>query len=370
MHVQNFLVGCAVTVITACATTPNETAVVKPNMAIGTYTGTGSHGVYLVHFDEATGKLQILDSLSAENPSFLAYSSQWKTLYALQENGGDKAGRVGAWQYQDSSGKYALVADKLTGGDHPCYVSLIEEQQLVTLANYTGGSVSVLRLSDKGVPLDSSMVHQRQGSGPNTARQEKAHVHTSFYHQPSGRLWIADLGTDEIVGYRVAAGAVNFTDSIGIKTAPGAGPRHLAFHPTLPLLYAVYELKGEVAVWDYSSAVPSLLQTIKTDTISANPGSADIHLSADGRFVYVSNRIDANSISVLGIDGKGLLTVAGHYSTYGSTPRNFMVRQNHVLVANQNSDNIVIFERNNQTGALGKVLDSISIAKPVCIIDL
>ena len=153
---------------------------------------------------------------------------------------------------------------------------------------------------------------------------------------------------------------------------PGAGPRHLAFHPSKGLVYVLEELSGTVSVHHFSKNDVSLVQVIAADTTSPLPdkGSADIHMSADGKYLYASNRGKANYITIFSVDDKtGKLTKVGAQSVLGIQPRNFTIDNtgNYVLVANQGSDNVVLFKRNAATGLLSPTGKELSIPKPVCV---
>ena len=369
---KNFIPLCFAILLFACQTNEQATADNNLQLAIGTYTGSGSHGVYLANLDLQNGSLTITDSLAASNPSYLAFDETTKALFANTENAGDNPGAVESWLWNEVSKKFENKGRAASGGDHPCYVAVVPGKNFIAVANYTGGSVGIIQLNNEGLLTDSLFVHARTGSGPQTDRQEKSHVHTSIVDGKAERLWIADLGTDEVVGYKIGASGIDFADSILIKTPPGSGPRHIAFHKTLPVVYVVNELTGSIGVWQISGKTAIALEQIKTDTISPRAGSADIHLSHDGQFLYITNRGEANNITALKVLENGQLSTLQHISTGGLTPRNFMITpdDNWLLVANQNSNNIVVYRRDKQSGLLKETGNVFLLTNPVCLLPI
>jgi 6-phosphogluconolactonase len=160
-------------------------------------------------------------------------------------------------------------------------------------------------------------------------------------------------------------------DSV-IVSKPGNGPRHLAFHPNGKILYGINELSGTIDVLQYRSDACILLQTISTDsTNKTDKGSADIHVSPDGKHLYATNRGSYNSIATYAINHKtGVLTMLGVQSTLGVTPRNFVIDPtgNFVLVANQKTDNVVVFKRNVASGLLQPTGVEVKVGNPVCLL--
>jgi 6-phosphogluconolactonase len=185
---------------------------------------------------------------------------------------------------------------------------------------------------------------------------------------------VADLGTDMVKAYVFNAKStlpIDTSKEISIKLPGGAGPRHIAFHPKKPVFYVMSELNGMVSVHAFTKRNISILQRVKADSISKQPGSADIHVSADGKFLYASNRAEANNISVFSISAfDGRLTGVGQQSTLGKTPRNFCLDPTgkFLLAANQNSNNIVVFRIDPLTGMPVPTGQTLSIPSPVCIV--
>lgn len=340
----------------------------RTEIYVGTYTGdTGSQGIYRYMVDFETQKVDLIDSIETESPSFIARSGD--VLFAVNELGGGQ-GTVSMFKKEGES--FVLSDQQSSSGDDPCHVVISPKGNFLTVSNYSGGSWSRY-LFDSGSTgrLEGRQVQRYKGQGTNPDRQEKPHIHAAFY-SGEGQLFVADLGTDHIYIYDEdpSSGRVTLVDSI--RTPDGSGPRHLAFHPSLPLLYSLFELTGEIGVyervegaWKLQSVLP-----IYEEGFDGEQGAADIKVSPDGRHVYATNRGDANVICWYTIQPSGMLEYSGASSALGKGPRNFNITSDgqHVLVANQNSDAIVVFQRDTASGALTPTDIKVKVPSPVCVI--
>ena len=351
---------------------------------VGTYTeggavngaNAGSKGIYVYNFDAATGESTPVSTIAADNPSYLALAPDGKFLYSVNETNGAKPGSVSAFSFDRSTGKLAFLDKQPSGGADPCYVAVDARRKWLMVANYSGGSYSALPISADGWLRPLTQTVQHSGSGPNKARQEKAHVHSTIFSPDEKYLVVADLGLDNLSVLRFNASAEQnpltpATDST-VTIAPGSGPRHISFSPDKPYVYLINELAGTVDAFHYANGKFILLQELSSHPAgySGNIGSADIHVSPDGKFLYASNRGDANSIVIYSIDAKtGKLTLKGFQPTLGNTPRNFMIDPTGqwLLVANQNGKNVVIFQIDQHTGLLTATGKQIEVPAPVCL---
>jgi 6-phosphogluconolactonase len=342
---------------------------------IGTYTGSGSKGIYVYRFDAATGTAQwVSNTDSSNNPSFLAVAPDGKHLYAVNETGGAQPGHVSAYAFDRASGQLHLLNTQPTGGDHPCYISVDRSGKWAVVGNYSGGSLTALPIAKDGTLNPYAQLVQHTGSSANKERQEKAHVHAAVFSPDQRYLFSPDLGTDKLTIYKFNPAAQEplqpaitpFTTSTA-----GNGPRHFTFSPNKKFAYLVEELSGTVAAFKYAAGKLTFLQRISTHAADYKgaKGSADIHLSPDGKFLYASNRGDANSIAIFSVAANGRLQLKGIQSTMGVHPRNFMIEPtgNYLLVANRDSDAIVIFKRSAKTGLLRDTGRRIEVPKPVCL---
>jgi 6-phosphogluconolactonase len=341
-------------------------------LVIGTYTNKGtSEGLYVYKMNTETGEVNYLNKATAANPSYLEISPDEKFVYAVNEDANDK-GSVSVFSFNKSNGALTYIDKQTSGGDHPCYVAINKTGKWVAAANYTGGSFSTLPIMANGT-LGTPTTIQHTGTSVNKERQEKPHVHSTVFSPDDKYIFVPDLGIDKVMIYAFNPGsgkpepaAVPFA-----ATTPGSGPRHFTFHPNGKLAYLVEEMGGAVSAYKYNDGKLTLFQHISTypANFTEKKWSADIHISPDGKFLYATNRTPANTIAIFSINKSGKLTALGHESTKGEVPRNFTIDPtgNFLLVANQETDNIVIFKRNKQTGLLTDTGKQIKVGKPVCL---
>ena len=342
---------------------------------IGTYTQTGSKGIYVYRFDEKTGKASWVSNTDGViNPSYLAVSANGKNVYAVNETHGDVPPLVSAFSFDKNKGELKLINQQPSGGDDPCYVSVTRDGKWVTAGNYSGGNFSIFKVDETGSLNPASQVIQHEGKSKNENRQEKAHVHSTVFSPGENYLLVADLGMDKIMSYAFNPENGNVLKPSQVPftaTEPGSGPRHLVFHPKKSIAYLIEELSGAVAVYNYKDGNLGLVERVSTHAkdYQGNIGSADIHVSPDGKFLYASNRGDQHSISIFSINKKGKLKFIHEQSTLGKTPRNFFIHPSgkYILAANQESDEVVIFSRNKKTGMLSDTGNRINVPKPVCV---
>jgi len=347
---------------------------------VGTYTaGTRSEGIYLVRMDRRSGQLQRVGSVDAgPNPSFLAIHPNGRVLYAvneLEKYEGRATGAVSAFAIARETGVLTRLNEQPSEGGAPCYVSVDRSGRVALVANYAGGSVALLPIEANGALAPAAPVVQHTGTGPNAERQEAPHAHC-ILPDPSNRFALAaDLGADRVFVYRLDLDgrSLSKVDGGDAVMRPGAGPRHIAFHPTLPLVFVANELDSTVATLRFDSArgALSLLDTRST----VPPGwtgtnyPADVHVASSGRTLYVSNR-GHNSIAVFSVaESTDALALDEVVDTEGDWPRNFSLDPSGrlLLVANQRSDSVVVFGRDPDAGRLTPTRQRIGIPSPVCL---
>lgn len=337
---------------------------------VGTYTNQDSKGIY--HYQlEKDGSLKRIGLASpSENPSYLTRSADKKFLLATNETNINATGSVESFLISGDSLKF--ISRRPSGGGAPCYVA-INKDDFVLVANYTGGNIGLLKLNKNGELSDLLNVQQHTGSGIGD-RQKEPHAH-SVWFDPSGKGIISvDLGTNELWFSQIDSlnQKIIPSDPSTLKMNPGAGPRHLAFHPNGKWIYVINELdctltflqKNEKGVYEKGASV----STLPPDYNEPNT-SADIHISSDGKFVYASNR-GHNSIAIFEVDPQnGNLKLQAFQSTHGEGPRNFSLSpdEDFLLVANQYSNNIVSFKRDKTSGLL-EYVSEIKAPNPVCIL--
>jgi 6-phosphogluconolactonase len=211
---------------------------------VGTYTEGGrSEGIYLVRMDRRSGELQRVGSMDAgPNPSFLAIHPNGRVLYAvneLEQYNGRATGAVSAFAIERVTGALTRLNEQSSEGGAPCFLSVDRSGRVVLVANYAGGSVALLPILANGALAPAAHVVQHTGKGPTPERQEAPHAHC-ILPDPSNRFALAaDLGADRVFVYRLDLGGKSLRHVEGGDAVmrPGAGPRHIAFHPTLPLVF-------------------------------------------------------------------------------------------------------------------------------------
>lgn len=343
-------------------------------LLIGTYTNTAkTNGIHVYQFNTTTGEFSEKSKFTdITNASYLAVSKDRKNVYAVSEGGNGKG--LSAFTFDLGSGKLTYVNSSSSGGGGPCYVSVDDRKQTVFAANYGSGSLGAIRLNPDGSLTQNVQSIQHEGSSINESRQSKPHVHSTVLSPDDRFLLVQDLGTDKINVYRydpTGSQPLSPADPPFATVKAGGGPRHLAFHPNGKYAYVILEMGGDIVGFDYKNGKLETKQTITmlAPGFQGDVGAADIHISPDGKFLYGSNRGDANEIVIYSIDKKGMLTYVGRESSMIDTPRNFAIDPtgNFLLVANQNGNDIVIFKRDQRTGLLTATGKKIDVDKPVCL---
>lgn len=338
-------------------------------LLVGTYTSGESDGIYVYQLDTISGYSKYISMAEVDNPSYLTLSNDERFVYAVTEND-DNTSAANALSFDKKDGKLKLLNTQLTGGAAPCYIAIDDAGKHVVTANYLGGSITLFNTNEDGTLAPASSVISFTGKGVDD-RQSQPHLHCVQFSPDKKQLFANDLGTDKIHKFNVNNGAEDFL-TIGtppaFKVKDGSGPRHLEFHPNGKYAYLITELSGDVIAFEYNNGDLRELQTIKADTLQAK-GSADIHVSPDGRFLYASNRLQGDGVAIFSIDQtNGLLTKVGYQET-GIHPRNFAITPNgkYLLVASRDSHIIQIFEIDKKTGLLENTYKDIRLDMPVCL---
>ena len=344
---------------------------------IGTYTSGQSEGIYLYRMNTATGEFNRVNSFKSTNPSFLAIDRSKRFLYAVNEVGqyaGKSGGGVSAFRIEPDSRNLRLLNEQASQGADPCHLTIDRQRRNLLVANYTGGSVSVLPIRSDGTLAPATDVRQHEGSSIKE-QQKGPHAHCIILDHFERHALAADLGTDKVMVYRFdpSTGKLFPGKQSGAELQAGAGPRHLTFHPNGKHVYVINELDSTMTVLQYDSLKGTLahVQTLSTlpDNFSGVSYCADVHVSPSGRFLYGSNR-GHNSIAVFAIDSRtGRLQPIEHVSTEGKWPRNFVIDPSgtFLLVANQQTDNIVSFRIDARTGRLTPSGHVAEVPVPVCL---
>lgn len=348
----------------------------KTYLFVGSYTdGKPDQGVYVYEFNTQSGQLKKTYSVdSMVNPSFLTISPNGKYLYTCTETKLPAHGNITAFRIDSTKGRVSYINKQTSAGKNPVYVSVYQSNRFVVTGNYSDGTVTVLRTHENGSLHPPVQTIPFMDSSINKARQDRSHIHSTVFSPQNDYLYLSDLGADKIRAFKFDTSQSEpliSADNYTVHTKPGSGPRHFTFHPNQKFAYCIEELSGMVVAYSYSQGKLDSLQSIfsyskKQETYSG----ADIHISPDGLFLYTSNRGEQeNTIAIFSIAPmSGKLKLVGHQTTYGNHPRNFTIDPTgkFLLVANQMTNNIIVFKRNKKTGLLSKSQE-INVSKPSCL---
>lgn len=356
-------------------------------LLIGTYTTghsgeQGSEGIYRMQFDAGRGYIepQPLQVVRTQNPSWLTLDLNRNRLYATNENGPgqpDPVGRVSAFIMAPGSGQLSPLAQQSTLGDEPTHLSQSRDGRYLFVSNYgsnanPGGSLAVIPTAKDGTLTPVTQIATHKASEKHPQRQQSAHVHSAVMSPDGKMLMVSDLGADRIFIYRYdpanAERPLTPADPAFVSLPEGSGPRHLVFSPDGSQAYATLELSAQVARFDHVDGTLVQRQLIDMaaggDPSLHSPGA--IHPSADGRFLYVSDRAETNRIMVYAIEQTGSLREIQQRASEGREPREFAIDPSgrFMLVANQKSNALVVLQRDPDSGLLGDTVQTLPIGQP------
>ena len=342
-------------------------------MLVGTYTDSGSKGIYTYRFDQQNGKIVppgtetspeapgSVSSVSLPNPSFLTITEDG-TVYAVGEMN-DATASLSTLKFNRDDFSFKVLSTVLTKGEDPCYVST--DGHVVLTANYTGGSLSVFPVGNEGKAGDPTQVIPGEAGGPDGVRQATPHVHCAIFSPDGKYVFASDFSADRIL--RFDAGK-ELSSPKAFPVHPDYGPRHLIFSPDGKNVYVIGELSGDVTVFGYDNGELTQKQVVRADRVDAR-GAADIHITPDGKFLYASLRLENDGIAIYRILPDGTLEDAGYCNT-GIHPRNFAITPNgkFLLAACRDSNDIEVFSINPEDGSLSPNGEVITLPKPVCVV--
>ncbi len=343
---------------------------------VGSYGPADAATIHACSFDAARGELRMGASTSGiTNPSFLVVSPDGAHLYAVSETGvvsDGSPGAVHAFRIAQEAGAVALnpVNERASGGDHPCHLTIHADGRWLVVSNYGTGSVVVLPIHADGSLGDVTSHLQHDGRGPHPERQEGPHAHAAIF-TPDGRFVIAaDLGIDRLLVSAFDPDAGTLRPHGEVATRPGAGPRHLAFHPSGSHLLVVNELDNTVTLYDWDGTGGRLREVSTLPTLE--PGApenlaADIRVAPDGRHLYVSNRGD-DSIAVFAFERHRLMRLAVR-PCGGAWPRGLSLTPgaSHLLAANQHTGEVSVLPVLADGADVGGPVARARIPRPTCV---
>ena len=353
--------------VAACA--PKKATNGNPDelaMLVGTYTNGTSKGIYTFRFDQETGTATPLGSVELPNPSYLTPSEDGKLVYAVSEMN-DSTAALSSLTFDKATGELRLLNTELTQGADPCYVATNGREVLT--ANYSGGTMSVFPLRPDGTLLPVDTLFEGTATGPDPVRQIVPHIHCTLVSPDGKYIFATDFSADRILRFVLhPKDIIPHLSAEAIDIEADSGPRHLTFSPDGKHAYLVTELSGKVIAFDYDDGRLQQIQTIVADTVGAR-GGADVHLSPDGKYLYASNRLQADGIAIFAVDpANGTLAKVGYQLT-GIHPRHFNITPNgkYLLAACRDSNVIQVYERDENTGLLRDTHQDIVVDMPVCV---
>jgi|WetSurMetagenome_2_1015567.scaffolds.fasta_scaffold00775_6 6-phosphogluconolactonase len=338
----------------------------------GKYTEKSEKGLTLLDLNLKTGTFKLLsESDAGANPSYFCISKKRGLIYAVNELDqfkGLKGGGLTTLRYNSKTGGIEKVNDLVVPNGGPCFISLSNKEDFLFMANYTGGSVAVIKLDKNGIPanVSDSIIFKGEGNAVS-------HAHMIAPDPAGKRIYLTDLGLDRIVIFNLdaSAGKLGQISNGIVKLAKGSGPRHFVFNSDGTRMYVICELNSTVLVYSVTQTGElALLQTLSTlaEGFKGESYCADIHIGKNGKFLYGSNRGE-NTIVTFRIAPDGKLSVAGRTDCGGNWPRNFVIDPTgkFILVANQRSGNISLFKIDEKTGLPARQAKDFRLIAPACL---
>jgi 6-phosphogluconolactonase len=349
-------------------------------MFAGTQTGASSKGIYAFQWNPTNGELKELGLAGeSDNPTFIALSPDGKHLYAANEIGeyeGIKTGSISSFAIDHAAAKLSLLNVVASVGTGPCHVSLDQSGRALFCANYSGGSAASFHIDQTGKLSQAVSQFHYEGHGPVADRQEASHAHRATVTPDNHYVLINDLGLDCIHVYHLDPATAKLTagDPQQWAAQPGSGPRALRFHPNGKWAYCLNELSSaiDVLAWDSGNGTLKSIQHIDTvpKAYHGETAASEIVIDRSGRYAYAAVRF-WDRIVAFSIDpATGRLSPIGATSCGGKVPRHMTLdpTERWLLVANQDSDNIAVIQRDATTGKLAETGNSYPLVKPQCLV--
>ncbi|GAA0357916.1 lactonase family protein [Bacillus horti] len=349
----------------------------KLTLFIGSYSEVGSESVHTYSMDEESGKLTKLGVLQGlKNPTFLNLDTQQQKLYTFSEGispDGERTTEAVALEYSPETLKLSETSRSLGRAGSSCHIQRDRSSRYLVLSSYNGGSVSLVALTEEGEIGEWLDVQKHEGHGVNLDRQEGPHPHSAQFSPDGKYIYVPDLGIDRIKIYTIDSSQQKLIPHGEVSLRPGAGPRHMTFHPNSAFAYVINELDSTVTAFTYDQATGSLEEISTVPTLpTAWQGEnicAEVAISEDGRYLYGSNR-GHDSLVVFKIMTDGKLTYVEHVSVEGAHPRHFALAPGgkFLVAANRDTNNLAVFRIDPTTGKLQFTGESESVSKPVCVV--
>lgn len=345
---------------------------------VGTYTGSGSEGIYAYRFNSVNGSLMPIGlAARTPNPSFLVLDARGEFLYSVNETDTFRSsstdvrtGAISVFSVNRESGALTQIQQVSSEGAGPCHLSLDRTGRYLFVANYGGGSVAVFPVGADGRLEPHTQFIQGAGSSIHPKRQTQPHAHFIQATPDNRFVLIADLGRDQVMAGRFEDGRITLGPSAPVE--PGSGPRHLTFSPSRAFHFVLNELTSTITTYslDPESGTVKALGTVPAlpEDFSGTNTSAEI-VTVNGRYLYVSNR-GHDTLGLFSIDQQsGNITAVEWVPSGGVAPRHFEIDPSGrwLLAANQGSDNLTLFRIDPSSGRLKSTGKVRSVSAPVCV---
>ncbi|MEL6253927.1 MAG: lactonase family protein [Bacteroidota bacterium] len=339
---------------------------------VGSYTKAAAHvpdatgeGIYSCSLDLETGRINHLHtSEKGVNPSYLYHDDRAGILYVAQEFI-KKPGKLVSYEVKKSK-KLKRIDKVLTNGRATCHV--LHHKGKVFACSYTDGLMDIFVSKEGKLALEKSFGYK--GKGPNKGRQEQSHAHQAVLSPDQKYVYVCDLGSDTIWAHRLKKPLEKAENALSLP--PGSGPRHMVFHPAVPILYILCELTAHLYVAKYrktsgSFSIKNEINTLPPD-FKGMPSSAAIRIHPRARALYVSNR-QHNSFTAYGIDKEGKLSFTARLPSGGKEPRDIQVDPSgsFLLCANQDSNNISVYKLDKKGRPIPGIVHVFACKTPVCV---
>lgn len=349
----------------------------EPLVFISAFAAGDEGAIHAFQLDLKTGNLKPAQrTTGVEHPFFLAVSPDRKFLYSIHARkfGGPEDEQVAAYEIVGRSGQLKLLNRQSSRGSASCYLDVDATGKTVLVANYSTGSVASLPVRQDGSLGEASSFFQHAGSSVDAKRQEGPHAHCIVISPDNRFAFAADLGLDQVLSYRLDAAAAQLSPHRQpfVRTPPGAGPRHLTFHPNGRWVYVINELSNSVTAFEYDAESGMLIerQTVPTlpKEFDGTSYCADVKITPCGRFLYGTNR-GHDSLTAYRIGADGRLTLIAIEPSLGKGPQNLAITAGGelLLCANMPGNNVAVFRIDPETGRLSPVGQPVSMPSPSCI---
>lgn len=348
----------------------------QPLVFVSSFAPADKGGIEAFHLDVPTGKLTSAGRTpGVPHPFFFAVSADQKYLFSIHAKsfGGKEPEEVASFRIESREGRLTEINRRTTRGTASCYVDIHGSRKSLLVANYSSGDVISYGVAADGTISEPVTFVRHSGSSVNTSRQKEPHAHC-FVISPEGKFaYAADLGTDQVLGYRLDSetGTLTANDQPFVSLPPGSGPRHLTFHPNGKWMYVINELLNTITRFSYAAETGVLIERETVPTLPADfkeaSYTADLKVTPNGKFLYGTNR-GHDSLACYRIADDGKLSLLEIVPSLGKGPQNLAISPDGTLLlcANMAGSNLAVF----RIGADGKIASAgqpVEIVSPSCI---